>query len=140
MKLLNRDIKVGDEVELYLDEGYVTDRCTDKTIRAILIGYREDSDEYIFGFKGNESRPKDAYVRSDMNRNRGGVSGGYTYLEDHGDFIYAYRACVYGGRWQVANVVKNLNNWRHWRAQKKGECPCGGNYGVCTYHPIVDLS
>ncbi len=129
--MLLKNVKIGDTLEVYLDdEGYVTASVSRSTLKAVVIAYSEEYDEYIIGFKGNENRPQDAYVRR-------AVSGPthFKYIDNHADYIYAYRMSVCGGRWHVANIEKDVSNWQHWRTQKKGECPCGSNYGVCTYHP-----
>lgn len=145
--MLLSECKLGDKILMYLDAyGGLTETTTNDTIIATIFGIDKYVSSYYVGWKNNESIPANAERRSSSAKRSVNVN----YVFDELEYVRRYTICT-PKRWEVASVLPSsqVNNirhslqnnlidaslqWRMFRNNQPGQCPCGTNIAVCIYH------
>jgi hypothetical protein len=136
-----KDCKLGETILVYLDdEGYLSSDITNRMIPAVIFG-RDGRGNYLLGWRETgEILPENASRRTPGQR---ATTVDYDDIESE----CCFKAFTEdNGSWRVMKDVSinkktssevNMDielQWRLFRNNQPGQCPCGTNISVCVYH------
>ncbi len=139
-----KDAKLGDKVLMYVDASrYPSSSPTNYLLEATVFGIGKDgtgeAGNILLGWTASE-----AHAAGASNRDGISTSSVFNYVSDQANYIWRTNAKDF---WSIKEfLVKKLttpvvagrsvdtSDWRAWRHNAPGDCPCGIVKKDCAYH------